>query len=407
MKKNFLSKAALAALATAAGGVAMSATEASAQTTTSWNGAPETREGQQRFKIRGRFQYDMASADWDAGGDDGFSTYTRRAFLGAQGRLTEQWRYKVDFILDPGASSTTGEVGVDDAFLEYAGDNWSLIIGEANVTSPLEDRISSLDIPFIERSGLINSQGFGRLAGISFMTGGANWSLAAAAQGDSLNDTSAQGTDESTSLSGRFTFAPIFSTTPEGTTLLHLGVYARQRDIQEDSTFSYTVRPQNGRSTNSLSMGLSAEEDFAYGVEVAGQLGRFGATAQWGVLEADDGGTEYETESYYVDLFWSLTGESRNYRGNQGAFGAIAPARPFGVDGGMGHWMLSARYDFTDMSEGLGASLGEQTAYAVGLDWVPIDHVRFKLNYAQTDIDYAVGADNDAQIVTLRTQFDF
>lgn len=404
-KRRVFTTAALAALATAAG-VAVTTSDASAQATTSWSGAPETRQDDQRFKVRGRFMYDIASADWDTGGDDGDSSYVRRSRLGVQGRFSDDWRYVLEFDLSPGSSSSTGEVAVSDAFLEYAGDDWSIVIGEHKVTAPLEERTSSLAIPFIERSGLINSQGFGRLAGIGFMTGGANWSFAAAAQGDSLNDTSSQGTDEQTALSGRFTFAPIYETSPEGTTLVHLGVYARQRDIGEDTPLAYSVRPQNGRSATSLSMGISADEDFAYGVEVAGQLGRFGATAQWGMLEADDGGTEYETESCYVDLFWSLTGESRNYRGNQGAFGAISPAHPFG-DGGIGHWMLAARYDFTDMTEGLGASLGEQTAYAIGLDWVPISHVRFKLNYAQSDIDYVVGADNEAQIVTLRTQFDF
>jgi phosphate-selective porin OprO/OprP len=137
------------------------------------------------------------------------------------------------------------------------------------------------------------------------------------------------------------------------------------------------------------------------------QFGPFGATAQWGQVDAEDGGVSYGTEAYYVDVYWSLTGESRVYRGNQGSFGAIAPARPLGVGGGLGHWMLSGRYDFTDLSEGVGALLGEQTAYAIGLDWVPVDHVRLKLNYAQSDVDYLVGADNEAQIVTLRTQFDF
>jgi len=38
---------------------------------------------------------------------------------------------------------------------------------------------------------------------------------------------------------------------------------------------------------------------------------------------------------------------------------------------------------------------------------VPIDHVRFKLNYAISDMDRAVGTDDEAQIITLRSQFDF
>jgi phosphate-selective porin OprO/OprP len=174
MTKNIITTAALAALATAA-----TATAAHAQTapshSTSWTGTVgEDRYGDARFKVRGRFQYDMSSVDWDNDSDDGFHSYTRRAFLGVQGRFSEHWRYKVDFVLSPG-NNADEQVGVDDAFLEYVGDDWSIVIGEANITSPLEDRISSLDIPFIERSGIINAFGYGRLAGIGVLTGGANW----------------------------------------------------------------------------------------------------------------------------------------------------------------------------------------------------------------------------------------
>ena len=53
MKKHALTTAALVALATAAGVNAAQAQTPPA-TTTTWNGAPETRELQQRFKMRGR-----------------------------------------------------------------------------------------------------------------------------------------------------------------------------------------------------------------------------------------------------------------------------------------------------------------------------------------------------------------
>src|SRR5690606_33211245 len=152
--KNVLSKVALAALATAATTTVAHA-QSSPSHTTSWTGTVgEDRYGDARFKMRGRFQYDLYSSDWDVGtADDGTRSYVRRAFLGVQGRFNENWRYKVDFVLTPGAS----EVNVDDAFLEYVTDNWSIVIGESNVTSPLEDRISSLDIPFNERSSIINA----------------------------------------------------------------------------------------------------------------------------------------------------------------------------------------------------------------------------------------------------------
>ncbi len=408
MKKQVFTTAALAALATAASVGAAQAQSAPTHST-SWTGTVgEDRYGDARFKMRGRFQYDIASSEWDVPtGDDGFSTYIRRAFIGAQGRLTENWRYKVDFVLDAGASNNTSEVGVDDAYIEYVADDWSIVIGEHNITSPLEDRISSLDIPLIERSAMINAFGYGRAAGLGFLTGGHNWSFAVAAQGDSLNDSTSQGTSEQQVFSGRATFAPIFSTTPEGVTLLHLGIHARNRSHEEDSTFGYSTRPQNGRSTSWINSGIAAEQDTSFGGEVAVQFGPFGAQAEYTTLEADDGADSYELTAGYVDVYWSLTGESRQYRANTGSFSSIAPANPFGQDGGMGHWMLSGRYDFADLSEAPGANRGEQTAYALDLDWVPIEHFRFKLNVAQSEMDRTVGTDAEAQIVTLRTQFDF
>ena len=118
-------------------------------------------------------------------------------------------------------------------------------------------------------------------------------------------------------------------------------------------------------------------------------------------------GVDFESDGYYVDLYWSITGESRAYRGNQGAFGPIVPRRSM-ADGGMGHWMLSGRYDFIDLTDiAFGANRGEQSAYAVGLDWIPIDHVRFKLNYAVSEMDRTAAADDEATVITLRSQFDF
>jgi phosphate-selective porin OprO/OprP len=414
MKKNILSKVALAGLAAAAGATAAHAQTAPAPThSTSWTGTVgEDRFGDARFKIRGRFQYDVYSQDWDIGAEDQNRSFVRRAFLGVQGRFSEQWRYKVDFVLAPG-DEAAGQVGVDDAFLEWVNDDWSILIGEANITSPLEDRISSLDIPFNERSSIINAYEYGRRAGLSFITGGANWSASAAVQGDSLNngDTLSGGAngDETTALSGRFTFAPWFETTPEGATLVHLGLHARQRNRADDGAFQYRTRPLNGRGDRLVSSIALGDEDFTYGAEAAVQFGAFGATAEYIRLEGDSiGGVAYESDGYYVDLHWSITGESRNYRGNQGSFGAIVPQNPVTNEGGWGHWMLSARHDFIDLSDAaFGASRGEQSAYAVGLDWIPLDHVRFKLNYALSDMDRAIASDDEAQIISLRTQFDF
>ena len=288
-KKKTMSTVALAALATAAGMAATGDAFAQATINSPVSGAPEIREGQQRFKMRGRFQYDILSSDFDVGTDDGTRSYVRRAFLGAQGRFSDRWRYKIDFVLSPGAADVSGattallcqsnttqvvvqrtacvtgetnrgtvvtaqgtgggeDVGVDDAYLEYAGDFFSFVVGEHNITSPLEDRTSSLDTPFNERSSFINAFGYGRAAGVGFLTTGANWMAAVAVQGDSLNNQDAGFTaDEQMSYSGRFTWAPLFETSPEGVTLIHLGVSGRYRYIGDDSGIRYRSRPLLGR----------------------------------------------------------------------------------------------------------------------------------------------------------------
>ena len=417
-KRQVFTTAALAAMAAAGGGVAVTIGDALAQATINSpvSGAPEIREGQQRFRVRGRFQYDVYSNEWQDNNlaENGTRSYVRRAFIGAQGRLTDHWRYKIDFVLAPGDDSA-GQVGVDDAFLEYAGDFFSIVIGENNVTSPLEDRTSSLDIPFAERSSFVNAFGYGRAAGVAGLVTGANWMGAVGVYGDSLNNADSNfELSEQSAVSGRFTWAPIFEAGPSSYALLHLGISARYRENGDDALFSYRPRPFNGRGDRWIEQATAVgQTDLSLGAELAGQWNQVGFTAEYAQLQGEmTAGVEYEYDGYYVDLYWSITGEPRAYRGNQGSFGPVIPRHPMG-EGGMGHLMLSARYDFIDLTDNpfpvANANRGEQSAYAVGLDWIPLDHVRFKLNYAVTDMDRTAAAalDAEAQIITLRTQFDF
>src|SRR6185295_18209950 len=140
--------------------------------------------------VNGRFQYDFAYTDADCANaactgvnESGIRSYARRAFLGVDGLLTTNWRYnvKLDFNLASISASGTASASVraDDLYLEYAGDDFSFIVGNNNAISPMEDRDSSLNIPFNERSFLISSSGVGKRPGIALITNGGNWSLGA------------------------------------------------------------------------------------------------------------------------------------------------------------------------------------------------------------------------------------
>lgn len=437
-KKYAFTTAAFAVMAAAAGAPSAQAQAASAApvatpppvtVTTRWNGSPETREEDRRFHVNGRFQYDIANTDADCANaactgvnESGIRSYARRAFLGVDGRLTDHWRYnvKLDFNL-----SGSPSVRADDFYLEYAGQDWSFIAGNNNAVSPMEDRDSSLNIPFNERSFLISAAGFAKRPGIAFITNGGNWSLGGSlVSNDALDtaDTAANGT-EAYWVEGRFTWAPIFSQTPDGMTLLHLGFNARYRDMGDGAgnTFLNPLSYSAGGLSNKQSLNAAVggfENDTYLGVEAAFQWNAFGAEAEYGRLASSDlaGNAaqlgDADATGYYVDLFWSPTGESRKYTASDGSFGAVTPLRTLGSDGGIGHIMLSARYEALDQSDtNFGANRNELTAYTLGATWVPIAHVKFQLNYSSTDVDYTVNnaahVDNTINAATLRTQFDW
>jgi phosphate-selective porin OprO/OprP len=453
-KKHALITAGLSAVASAVG-FAGTAGVAHADPTTTWNGAPETREEDRRFHVNGRFMYDVADTNADfcsatgynaaSSGAvaqaatpclDGVRSYARRAFLGVDGRLTQNWRYNVKFDISFGSSAT---VKADDFYLEYAGQDWSLIIGNNNAVSPMEDRDSSLNIPFNERSFLISASGVGKKPGLAFITNGGNWSWGASLQsndGLEQGDTAANGT-ESWFAATRLTWAPFFEQTPDGTELLHLGVYARYRSNGNgngntiNSMFNLNPGALSTKSSNNAQVGNFDHDRFIDG-EVAVQWNSFGAEAEYGQIDTHAGrlGTQLDDATatgYYVDVFWSPTGESRRYNASDGSFGAVTPRRTLGSDGGIGHVMLSARYEDLDLTNrgfwktaSNAGNANETKAFTLGATWVPISHVKFQLNYSQTKVDYTDTTDsevtglnvrpnqnNTINAVVLRTQFDW
>jgi phosphate-selective porin OprO/OprP len=443
-KKHALITAGLSAIASAVG----FAGAAHADPTTVWNGGTETREEDRRFHVSGRFMYDVADTDADFStatgtnganpyvNDSGIRSYARRAFLGVDGRLTNNWRYNVKFDITFGnVSGSNVQIKADDLYLEYAGTDYSFIIGNNNAVSPMEDRDSSLNIPFNERSFLISASGVGKKPGIAFITNGGNWSWGASIQSnDGLEVTdSSQNGQEAWFTATRFTWAPIFEQTPDGTTLLHLGVYARYRNIGDGNgnTFNgllnYSPNPLASKSNNNAAVGAADSDTFIDG-EFAFQWNTFGVEGEYGQIKTNDSPLnatqlgDATAKGYYFDVFWSPTGESRRYNASDGSFGAIAPRRTLGSDGGIGHIMLSARYEDLDMTDSaFGLNRNETSAWTLGATWVPVQHVKFQLNYSDTSVDYEdhttdadsglAGVqprrDNDIKSVVLRTQFDW
>jgi len=69
------------------------------------------------------------------------------------------------------------------------------------------------------------------------------------------------------------------------------------------------------------------------------------------------------------------------------------------TEGGMGAWQVNGRFDFTDLNETVGGPInvltgngityingGSSKGYEASLIWLPIDYVKFMLQYAHSDI---------------------
>jgi len=122
---------------------------------------------------------------------------------------------------------------------------------------------------------------------------------------------------------------------------------------------------------------------------------------------------------WYVQASWVLTGESKKYKPEIGAYGIPKPAENFTLDkGGLGAWELAARYsdlnlNYNEGKAGLatptgGIRGGDQRIWSAGLNWYPNQVLRFMLDYQHVDVSRlsSTGGNLDARLddVSLRLQ---
>jgi phosphate-selective porin OprO/OprP len=435
---------------------------------TSWsNGAPKTSEDDRSFKISGRVQYDIFNIDTDgaSAADQSYSrSYVRRAYLGVEGQFTDEWRYKASLAFQPGADaaastvttlrlcqdngtaaiaqralclagetdrgpvvtsvSTSGadtEVGFDDAYIQYVAGPYEITFGQNAIASNLEDRTSTLNIPFNERSAMSTAFSSSKTLGLVVASSGANWNGAVGIYGDSADNPESTNTSETIAFSARGAWVPVFSQTKEGTTLVHLGAFARYRDNAggEDVTgprgpaYRYRARPNIGWGDRFIDTGSAAfAQDQFLGAEFAAQHDAFAVSGEYGQLTAKPqsgsplAGDNPSFQGGYVDFFWSPTGDSRAYKLKDGSFSRMSPRNPLGANG-LGALTLGLRYDFLDLTDGA-VDGGQQKGFTLQSTWQPLAFLKFQADYSRLDIERPSSPlAGDADVITLRSQIEW
>jgi phosphate-selective porin OprO/OprP len=175
-------------------------------------------------------------------------------------------------------------------------------------------------------------------------------------------------------LTGRVTSLPVYD--DEGRRLLHLGAAATYRTPSND-TLRFLSKPESNQAAVLADTGFfAATRDFRLGLEAAHADGPLTIQSEF-VLSTSNGDVGFGDPvfpAFYLMGSYIVTGESRLYRKNVGAFGRVHP------DTALGAWELIARYSYLDLdSAGIqGGVLHDVTA---GVNWYANSYSRVMFNY--------------------------
>jgi phosphate-selective porin OprO/OprP len=408
----------------------------------------ESGDGKNSLSLNGRvhadyrsFNYeddDNGSAVLSATGADTFDI--RRARLGAKVKFLDYYEGEVVF------NGTGGAPVLDIAYLNVAW--WKPVqfrFGQFKMPFSLEQLTSSNNIDFVERSfvdSYIPAKEIGAMVHGSPFTG-VTYGLAASTgrgQNNIENDVRVDGVD----IIGRATvnFAEIMENKEM---VLHGGLAFSQGDISKgDGAAAFGGnRATEARGASFFTAPIVSSTNLAdanidrsrFGLETALAYGPFKVQGQYAKsgfdFDTSTRGYDVDVKTWYLQALWTITGEKHADRYKNGAFGALKPTNNFDpTNFSGGAWEVGARYSKFDASDfnttGLTAPADAQVtaasgfteadAWTVGLKFVPNAHIRFMLDYVQTDFEKRIGtttvsvngdSEDSEKALLLRTQLTF
>lgn len=361
----------------------------------------ETSDGQFSFQPFGRMHYDAAWYDQDKS-HLGDGSQLRRARLGMTGKMFGDWQYKVE--ADFGRDTGAGTVGMKEAWIKWTGiPDAEFLVGNVPVPFGLEQYTSDNFITFVERA--LPSPVFApeRLLGGVAGYYQPDWSIAGGVYGRSVDDptniatpTSTAEGDQQTVFTARGTFDPI----SEKDKLVHLGVgflyknpnnqqVALSSKPESNITAAKFVNTSNIFGTTAGISGAIPNVDHLYEVNpemalIYGPASLQGEYFWTSIARTQPNGTttspSVDVSGWYAQASYFLTGESRNYNPKIAKFDRITPMHNLGKDG-YGALELAARVSNLNLDDGQFFQAGDETDYALGLNWYVNPYIRFMFNY--------------------------
>lgn len=326
-------------------------------------------------------------------------TEIRRARLFFSGDIYQNtyFKFQVDFAGD--------EVTLKDAFI---GISDIPVIGNFQVGHFKEPfRLSVLTsgkyVTFMERgpnSYFVQSRNNGAMVLNDFLDNQLSFQMGAFRNANN-NSNDALANDGYT-LTGRVTGIPVRNKAKKQ--LLHVGAaYSfRKPDSKE---YKISIAPNSKLAEKYLTTGtIELVNDISLAnFETAYIHGPFSIQAEYLTASVNAVDYQYNFSSYYGELSYFITGESRNYRGSYDGFGRIKPKKNFGgAQKGAGALELALRYSKTDLTDEIIVA-EVQSEFALGINWYLNPVTRLMVNYARTNIENKGSLD----VIQARFQIDF
>jgi len=400
------------------------------------NGRPTIAGPDFTFSLRSLVQYDSAyygqgklpaATDFSSGND------FRRARFGFEGTAFSDWYYT--FIYDFGGSSTETST-IASAYIQYNGFGPVHVrAGAYPVPENLDDATSASDLLFLERAqptDLARSMAGadGRDAATIFYYDN-NLFAAASYSGGVVGD--AANFDEQQAAVGKLAYRfdlgedTNFVLDADATDIFKFADTAAGGN--SPTPIRFRERPELNVDSEAIRLidtgSITADSAWEYGFEAAGNLKSLYAQGGWfgyGLNRHASTLADPNFDGWYVQASWVLTGESKKYRPELGAYGIPKPAQNFTVDkGGWGAWEIAARYSDLNLNfdpgiagtatPAAGIRGGDQRIWSAGLNWYPNPVLRLMLDYQHVKVSRlnSSGGDLGAVLddVSLRLQIAF
>ena len=361
----------------------------------------ESADGQYSFSPGGRLQVDSVWHNQDKArlGD---GTEVRRAYLGASGKITSLWEYKVV------AEFSDQIFKLNDATIQFNGlDPVRLTVGHFKAPFGLDQLINDQFTTFMERS-LIDIFSPGRRIGAMADAEIGKFTLAAGIFGESaISGGDGNEADESTDIAARVTFTPALAKDE----FIHLGLAGLYRD---PTSIRFRQRPESHvTDATYLDTGTLTEANYdhiyAFQPEFGLVYGPFSLQGEyaWVQISRNDEVAlvpvreDINLNGWYAEASVFLTGDTRTYK--RGKFDRTIPKKNFLEGGGLGAIQLAARYSVLDFNDD-GALMmeGNQRDITLGVTWVPHTAFRFMFNTVFVNTDHNA---LNASLVTVEEPF--